>query len=177
VIICVCSDNEYQLGDECMNEHNEIFNQAQSLQQSYGEENDLNLKSIIAISRAAQMLHHQAAKNFKEGDLTIAQFSVLEILYHKGDMRICEIINKTLSTSGNMTVVIENLVKAGHIQKCVDHEDRRAMKIHLNQSGRDIIESIFPNHLLSMKQLFEPLENHEKIELINLLKKLTRYQP
>jgi len=143
---------------------------------SYGEEHDLNLKSIIAISRAAQMLHRQASKDFKDGGLTLAQFSVLEILYHKGDMRICEIITKTLSTSGNITVVVDNLVKQGHIQKCIDEQDRRAVNIHLTNSGRALVESIFPEHLDSMQKMFEPLDSLEKNQLITLLKKLTKYE-
>lgn len=158
-----------------MKEQDDSKKNQQPIQQSYGEENDLNLKSIIAISRAAQMLHRQAAKDFKEGGLTMSQFSVLEILYHKGDMKICEIINKTLATSGNMTVVIENLVKLGHIQKCIDAEDRRAMKIHLTVSGKRIIESVFPGHVEAMKEMFLPLSINEKKELIDLLKKLTKY--
>lgn len=145
------------------------------IRKSYGETHDLNLKSIIAISRAAQVLHRNAAKTFKEGGLTLAQFSVLESLYHKGDMRICQIIEKTLSTGGNMTVVIDNLVKLGMIHKFVDPDDRRATMIRLSDTGRSLIEEIFPKHLQETEVLFEPLSNEEKETLIALLKKLTQY--
>lgn len=147
-----------------------------SLPVSYGEDNDLNLKSIIAISRAAQMLHRQAAKDFKVGGVTMSQFSVLEILYHKGDLRICEIIEKTLSTSGNMTVVIDNLVKMKLVEKQIDIEDRRAMKIHLTSEGKAIVESVFPDHVIAMKEIFEPLTRDDKQQLLQLLKKLTKYE-
>lgn len=143
---------------------------------SYGDDNDLNLKSVIAISRAAQMLHRQAAKNFKVGGVTMSQFSVLETLYHKGGLRICEIIEKTLSTSGNMTVVIDNLVKLGYIEKCIDAQDRRAMKIHITEAGKAIVEMVFPDHVLSLKEIFDPLSVEEKNQLLALLKKLTKYE-
>jgi len=41
----------------------------------------------------------------------------MEALYHLGDLKICEIIEKTLSTSGNMTVVIRNLEKESYITR------------------------------------------------------------
>ena len=145
------------------------------IRKSYGDPHDLNLKSIIAISRAAQILHRNAAKTFKDGGLTLAQFSVLEALYHKGDMRICELIEKTLSTGGNMTVVIDNLVKLGMVHKLVDPQDRRASKIRLSDTGSALIEEIFPKHLSETETIFQPLSHQEKETLISLLKKLTQY--
>ena len=82
---------------------------------SYGKENDLNLKSLVVLSRSFQSVHKREIKTIREGGLTVAQFGVLEILYHKGDLRICDIIEGTLSTGGNMTVVIDNLEKEGLI--------------------------------------------------------------
>lgn len=162
--------------DNLSDEKLKIENLSNPIPVSYGDDNDLNLKSVIAISRAAQMLHRQAAKNFKVGGVTMSQFSVLETLYHKGGLRICEIIEKTLSTSGNMTVVIDNLVKLGYIEKCIDAQDRRAMKIHITETGKAIVELVFPEHVLSLKEMFDPLSADEKNQLLSLLKKLTKYE-
>lgn len=63
----------------------------------------------------------------KAGGLTSSQFAVLEALYNKGDLKICEIIEKILTTSGNITVVIKNLEKEEFISKYPDPEDKRSM--------------------------------------------------
>lgn len=139
----------------------------------YGEENDLNLKVVIGISRANQAIQKQSAVTFKEGGLTTAQFAVLEALYHKGTLTIQEIIKSILSTGGNMTVVINNLEKEELIERHANPEDKRSSLIEITQKGKKIIEEIFPNHLQSLKEEFKVLTIEEKQDLITILKKLS----
>ena len=101
----------------------------------YGEENDLNLKVVIGISRANQAIQKHSAVTFKEGGLTTAQFAVLEALYHKGTLTIQEIINSILSTGGNMTVVINNLEKEKLVERLVNPEDKSFTKFKGRISG------------------------------------------
>lgn len=138
---------------------------------SYGEINDINLKTLIAISRSYQTILKRLNKVFKEGGLTPSQFGVLEALYHKGDLRIGEIIEKILSTGGNMTVVIDNLEKSGMVKRYQDPNDRRASIISITEKGRRKIEEIFPIHLEELNNALINLSLEEKI-LINLHKKL-----
>ena len=139
----------------------------------YGTENDLNLKLMIALSRSMQYLRKGEMENISAAGLTISQFSVLEMLYHKGDLRICEIIEKTLSTGGNMTVVIANLVKEGLVLRRKDPEDGRASLLSLSEKGREKISELFPLHVETLDQLYSSLEMDEKRTLLGLLKKLT----
>lgn len=138
----------------------------------YGEENDLNLKVVIGISRANQAIQKQSAVTFKGGGLTTAQFAVLEALYHKGTLTIQEIINSILSTGGNMTVVINNLEKEKLVERHINPEDKRSNLIEITEKGKNIIEEIFPNHLQSLKEEFQVLTKEEKQTLITILKKL-----
>ncbi|WP_097025456.1 MarR family winged helix-turn-helix transcriptional regulator [Clostridium peptidivorans] len=140
---------------------------------TYGELEDLNLKALIALSRCAQNVHKREYKTIKEGGLTVTQFAVLEILYHKGDLRVCEIIDKILSTGGNMTVVIDNLVKENLVKRCIDPKDRRVNLISITEEGRNLISEIFPKHLQNINEIFRVLTSEEKKNLISLLKKLS----
>jgi MarR family transcriptional regulator, 2-MHQ and catechol-resistance regulon repressor len=140
---------------------------------TYGELEDLNLKALIALSRCTQNVHKREYKTIKEGGLTVSQFAVLEVLYHKGDLRICEIIDKILSTGGNMTVVIDNLVKESLVKRCVDPKDRRVNLISITEKGEDLISEIFPKHLENINEIFSVLTIEEKKNLISLLKKLS----
>lgn len=140
---------------------------------SYGELSDLNLKTLIALSRATNSVHRREYKTIKEGGLTVSQFSVLEVLYHKGALRVQEIIEKTLSTGGNMTVVIENLVKDDLVMRYKDPEDKRASLISITDKGKAIIEDIFPRHVENINEIFSTLTVEEKKSLISLLKKLS----
>ena len=142
-------------------------------EKTYGEFSDLNLKTLIALSRCTQNVHKREYKTIKEGGLTVSQFAVLEILYHKDDLRVCEILEKTLSTGGNMTVVIDNLIKDDLVMRYIDPKDRRVNLISITEKGRNLISEIFPKHLENINEIFSALIPEEKKNLISLLKKLS----
>ena len=139
---------------------------------SYGEQNDLNLKTLVALSRCFQSVRKREFKTIKEAGLTVAQFGVLEILYHKGDLRIGEIIEGTLSTGGNMTVVIENLERTGFVTRFADPQDRRSSLIRITDKGTQLMENTFPAHVENVSDIFNILSEQEKRHLVQLLKKL-----
>lgn len=143
------------------------------MNKDYGELNNLNLKTIIALRRCIQSIDKKEITLIKEGGLTLSQFGVLEVLYHKGDLRISEIIKKTLSTGGNMTVVIDNLEKESLVTRYKDPSDRRAFLISITQKGKNLIESIFPKHLENINEILSELSMQDKNILIYLLKKIS----
>jgi MarR family transcriptional regulator, 2-MHQ and catechol-resistance regulon repressor len=140
---------------------------------SYDELSELNLKLLIALSRGTQSVQKREQRTIKEGGLTVSQFAVLEILYHKGDLRVCEIIEKALSTGGNMTVVIDNLFKEDLVRRCIDPKDRRVNLISITEKGRNLISEIFPKHIENINEIFSVLKEEEKKSLIGLFKKLS----
>jgi len=140
---------------------------------SYGKEKDLSLKTLIALTRCYQSVHKRETRTIKDAGVTVSQFAVLELLYHKGDMRVCEITEKVLSTAGNMTVIIENLVKDRMVTRTIDPNDRRVNLISLTEKGRKIIADNFPHHVDNINEIFSALSIEEKKDLVNLLKKLS----
>ena len=91
--------------------------------------------------------------------------------YNKGDLRICAIIEKILTTSGNITVVIKNLEKDGLVKKNMDPKDKRSTIISITDKGKKIIENILPSHIENISEIFSVLTDEEKITLKNILKK------
>ncbi|MEL1134462.1 MarR family transcriptional regulator [Desulfitobacterium sp. THU1] len=138
----------------------------------YKTEDKLDLALLIALSRATQAVHRRSAVIFKEGDMTLAQFAVLEALYHKGDMTIYQIIESVLSTSGNMTVIINNLEKENLIQRHANPKDKRSFLIAITEKGKDKIETTFPKHLQDLKNCFSIYTEEEKDQLVSLLRKI-----
>lgn len=139
----------------------------------YRQKDKLDLSILIALSRSTQMIQRRSATILKDRGLTITQFGVLEALYHKGDMTINEIIESLLSTSGNMTVVINNLEKEQLINRYVNPQDRRSALIAIAEKGRNRVEEIFPPHLLDLRACFSVYSEDEKEQLLELLKKLS----
>lgn len=139
---------------------------------TYGNLNDSNLKVFIRLSRITQGIHKRAGILFSQKGLTTSQFSVLETLYHKGDLTINEIIENVLSTSGNITVVIKNLEKDCLVKRYGNPNDKRSSLISITQKGREKVEEIFPNHLKDLEESFENLSDEEKQVLGAILKKI-----
>lgn len=138
----------------------------------YGPDNELNLKMVVALARVSLFHERSTARFMHDRGLTLPQFGVLEILYHKGDLRVCEIIEKSLSTSGNMTVIIKNLEQEGYVRRTCDPEDKRAFRIGLEPKGRALMSEIFPEHIKEIGQWASVLTTEEKQLLVELLKKL-----
>ncbi len=139
---------------------------------SYNQKNDLNLKVLIALNRGTNHLRKFEIKAIAASGLTISQFGVLEMLYHLGPLKICQIIEKSLFTSGNMTVVVNNLEKMGMVARRKDPKDKRSWYIAITQSGTTLIEQAFPEHLANISAALANINDQEKKQLIAILKKL-----
>ena len=86
------------------------------------EEAQTELKTMIVFHKAERTFRAAESHVIKDHQLTPTQFSVLETLYSKGDLRIQNLIDSILATSGNMTVVIRNMVRDGWIKRETDPE-------------------------------------------------------
>jgi MarR family 2-MHQ and catechol resistance regulon transcriptional repressor len=107
-------------------------------------------------------------------DLTITQFGVLEVLYHLGSLSQKQIGAKLLKSGGNMTLVIDNLVKHGYVQRRRCEEDRRVTFVDLTPAGRAKLEAVLPVHVAAIVEEMSILSAGEQVELGRLLRKLGR---
>lgn len=129
------------------------------------------VKSMVVLRKAFRTIDSRVSDSYKEFELTPAQFSVLDVLYSKGPMRIGEVIDTILSTSGNMTIVIKNMEKKGWIKREVSPQDARAYVISLTQAGEELISQALPAHIALVEETFSVLTEQEQVQLIRLLKK------
>lgn len=129
---------------------------------------------VIALSRALNTHNRAALEVFRAHGLTMAQFAVLEVLQHKGSMKISEITKKILSTSGNMTVVIQNMERDALIE-CRQHpKDSRARLVSITGKGTATLQALFPRYLETLRNIFSPLSREEKQVVTHALKKLRK---
>lgn len=135
------------------------------------KKHSLDLKTMIVLNKAIRSIRPYESKASKENGLTPTQFAVLETLYSKGQLRIQDLIDKMLATSGNMTVVIKNMVRDGWIVRTCDPNDRRSFLVDLTDEGRLKIEETLPTHIDAVSHAMSVLEEQDKEELIRILKK------
>lgn len=136
---------------------------------SWEKNSDIHLQIIL--QKAVKSINNKIGKDFREKGITVSQFSVLDVLYTKGEMRICELIEKALSTSGNITVVIKNMEQKGWLYKKTCPTDKRAFLVGLTDEGKKLFETLLPEHRNEIKNTYSILSSEEKQELIKILKK------
>lgn len=130
------------------------------------------LNTYIKLTRAAETVSSRLFPGGKFSGLTVSQFGTLETLYHLGPMCQGEIGEKILRSSGNMTLVIDNLEKHGLIQRERGKDDRRQVIVQLSPEGKKLISKIFPEHVEAIMEQFNILTPKEQEILGSLLKKL-----
>ena len=126
----------------------------------------------IKLSRAAEAVADRINCHLKDYGLTSSQFGVLEALYHLGPLHQHELAAKILKSSGNLTLVIDNLVKRGLVERERDETDRRYITIYLTETGNRLINDIFPRHVGHVMDAMGVLTPEEQHQLAVLCRKL-----
>lgn len=143
---------------------------------SYGKRTDKSMQTWIQIVRAFSKLRNKELKYINECGLTMNQFQVLEVLYHRGDLQVGAITKLIASTSGNVTVVVKNLLRDGLVQTLPSSEDSRVRIVSITEAGKTVIGSMFTQHAANLKSYFDVLSDEELVILYDLLRKLQKAQ-
>lgn len=130
------------------------------------------LNTYTKLVRAAESVTGRVHRVLSAPRLTISQFGVLEALYHKGPLCQKDIAAKILKSTGNITLVIDNLEKQGLVRRERDTEDRRYLTIHLTETGTALIAKVFADVEASIVTEMASLTESEQEVLGNLCKKL-----
>src|SRR5690554_5271383 len=105
-------------------------------------EERLALDTYIKLARAAESVGRRVNDHLLDVNLTTSQFGVLEALYHRGPLTVGQLGEKILKSSGNMTLVIDNLEKRGLVRRERRPDDRRSIEVHLTAAGREQVEQL-----------------------------------
>lgn len=138
----------------------------------YNKSQTLALKTFIKLMRCSNSVSSEV-HNFFSDRLTVSQFGILEALFHLGPMSQKELGKKILKSPGNLTTVINNLLKNNLIHRVTNENDKRFYTIDLSPSGKALIEDIFPDHAYNIEQRFSILSHDEQKTLGSLLRKLS----
>jgi len=132
----------------------------------------LALSTYVKLMRAVESTTTRIHKHLASAGLTLSQFAVLEALYHLGPLYQREIGQKLLRSSGNITMVIDNLEKRGYVKRERKKEDRRFMLVRLADDGLELIRKVFPAHAAVIASEMSVLSESEQDTLAQLCRKL-----
>jgi MarR family 2-MHQ and catechol resistance regulon transcriptional repressor len=130
------------------------------------------LKLWVVLSRAHAAVAAQAAEDAARHDLTLAEFGILESLYHKGPMLLGEVQRKILVSSGGITYLVDRLEERGLVERRACPADRRARYAALTPQGEQFVTAIFPAHAERIRTAVAALDQEEQRVVTGLLRTL-----
>lgn len=134
------------------------------------------LDLYIKLWRAADAVAEHVNEHLKDANLTVSQFGVLEALYHLGPLQPSQLAQKVLKSSGNMTLVIDQLVRRKLVRRKRRKDDRRCIDVELTVAGAALVEEILPGHVAGIVETMAALSPAEQRRLAELCRKLGRAQ-
>jgi MarR family transcriptional regulator, 2-MHQ and catechol-resistance regulon repressor len=130
------------------------------------------LKLWVVLARAFDALERHARASIAGFGLGTTEFGVLEVLYHKGELPVCEVQRRILVESSSTTYVVDKLVKRGLVHRRASGRDRRVILLALTAAGRRLIGRIFPPHATAMRRAMDALRAPERAQAVRLLRAL-----
>lgn len=130
------------------------------------------LRLWIVLSRAREAIVEVLQDDVARHGLTLAEFGILEALFHKGPLLLRELQRLILVSSGGVTYLVDRLEDKGLVERRACPGDRRARYAALTDKGETLIREIFPEHAACIEELMSPLDAGEQEFAHQLLRKL-----
>lgn len=132
------------------------------------------LRLWVIMSRAHTAVAAHAAADVQRHGLTLAEFGIVEALYHRGPMLLGEVQKRILVSSGGITFLVDRLAAKGLVERRSCETDRRARYAALTPKGTALVAEIFPSHAAVVKQAMEGISPEEQERMADQLRDMGR---
>ena len=107
-------------------------------------------------------------------DISPLHYEIIMLLHKVGTLHIAEIGERLLVARAQMTHLIDKLVALGMVERQVDNNDRRMIKIVLTAKSRAIVEEHDRNLRRAVRETLSCLADEEFEDLSNSLERLRK---
>ena len=129
------------------------------------------LNTVITLTQVNSYFAKVLNENISKFGLNLTDFSVLDLLFQKGEQTTQKIGEKMLITSGSITYIVNKLEKMGLICRNKSEADKRITYIKLTKKGRKTIFELLPLQIEKINEIFSDFSREDLINLNHLLKK------
>ncbi len=105
-------------------------------------------------------------------NITVPQFTALQILINNGDMTISELSQKMDLACSTITDLIDRMEKTDLVKRKKDEQDKRVVRVEVLQEGHDILARVLEKRIEfltdKLKGVSEDDKNTLRVALENL---------
>lgn len=137
------------------------------------------LRLWLRLLSTANLISGQIRRNLRTNfDITLPRFDLMAQLYREPNgLRLSELSKRMMVSNGNLTGLVERLVREGLILRETDPDDRRAFIVRLSKLGATNFSQFAAENERFIKALFRsvsPATMQELTENLRLLKESVR---
>jgi MarR family transcriptional regulator, 2-MHQ and catechol-resistance regulon repressor len=130
-------------------------------------------RALDSLLRAESSVRRRLSSDLEREGLSASGFSVLVVLTTAGgELPLRSLRHRLRTSKANATEVVSTLEARGFVRRTRLPEDRRAAVVALTLAGRDLVETLFPEHTARVGQAFAMLDDDEKRFLAEVCRKL-----
>lgn len=95
-------------------------------------------------------------------DITLNQYLVLSLLARKESFGMGELARQMGTSSGNMTAMIDRLVRAGLVERTRSEKDRRVVTVRLSTAGMELADRARRSTTAGMRRIMRRIPDDKK---------------
>ena len=95
-------------------------------------------RNWIAVAKASQIIHQKLAKALTSLDIKVPHLDILANLYRFEGISQQDLARKLLVGRSNISMLLPQIEKRGLIERRPDERDKRILRLHLTEKGREL---------------------------------------
>lgn len=146
----------------------------QKLEKQYADYRPYYFQAVSALLQLTNGIEKMAETYFARDGFSRSRYLTLLALFHEPGNRLTpnEIAARLRFTRGNMTGLIDQLVKDGYVTKSSDPVDRRQVWIQMTAKGDAFLKKLFPDYFRRLSRMMSKVTREEIHEFIRISNKI-----
>lgn len=124
----------------------------------------LELRTWLRLLACCNLMEKEIRTRLRDhGGITLPQFDLLAALDRAdgGALVMGELSKRLMVTNGNVTALVDRLVRDGLLERQVSPTDRRALIVRMTPQGREVFLSIAPKHASWLEDLMGSMQRDQ----------------
>lgn len=129
-----------------------------------------NISKIeLSLRKACFSIRQKGREILQDFEITPPQFDALQFLMFEGEMTISELSAKLFLAPSTITDLIDRMEKNGLVQRIRDTQDRRIVKIKVEEKGYKLQKEVIARRCVYIDNLLKEMTEENKEQFLTYL--------